>query len=256
MYVVLENLYSLNSRSPAQYIAKVERPSLPASVPMRESWNSTPISHNTEANDYVTHDVEMGHRGSAPLGRVSLSPTTSRSYAPASITRKDTGLAGPSYEDLLRRDGALTSEVQGTNTGALDAILVPKPAFMSDSKTTPGASSSTSPVPTSSSTVTSPQQQQQPPHPPFINTESKLKLKKPKPLSPSVAPVSTERQQKRIERERALQSLNITRRPSTTAVLQPVHRYCNTDEILEPYRAHHCRVYGTVSFHGVLLLRV
>jgi palmitoyltransferase len=222
---------------------------------MRESWNSTPISHTTETNDYVSHDVEMGYRAPTPLRRVSLSPTTSRSHATVPITRKDTGLAGPSYEDLLRRDGALTSEVQGTNTGTLDTTPVPKPAFMGDSKTIPGAPVSTSPVPTSTTVMS--HQQQQKPHPSF-NVDSRLKLKKPKPLSPSLTLVSTKRQQKWIERERVLQSLNITRRPPTTAVLQPVHRYCNTDEILKPYRSHHCRVCGTVSFSfpRVLFLRV
>ena len=221
---------------------------------MRESWNSIPISHNTEVNDHVPYDVEMGNRASTPLRRVSLSPTTSRSHATVPITRKDTGLAGPSYEDLLRRDGVPGSEVQGTNAGALHAIPAPKSAFMGDSKTIPGAPASTSPAPTST-TVMSDQQRQ--PHPSF-NIDSRLKLKKPKPLSPSVTPVSTKRQQKWMERERVLQSLNITRRPPTTAVLQPVHRYCNTDEILKPYRAHHCRVCGTVSFsfQHVLLLRV
>ncbi|KIM41877.1 hypothetical protein M413DRAFT_27435 [Hebeloma cylindrosporum] len=223
------------------HVSKVERPLLPASVPMRESWNSIPISHSTEAVDYVPHDVELGYRTSSPFRRISLSPTTSRSHATVPITRKDTGLAGPSYEDLLRRDGASTSEVQGTNQGASDAIPVPKPAFMGDSKGGPGAPASTSPAPTSSTTAMSHQQQ----HPSFNMTNSKLKLKKPKPISPSVTPVSTKREQKWMERERVLQSLNITRRPPTTAVLQPVHRYCNTDEILKPYRAHHCRVCGT-----------
>ena len=236
-------------------MSKVERPLLHASVPMRESWNSTPVSHNTEVNDHVPHDVEMGYRAS--LGRVSLSPTTSRIHATVPITRNDSGLAGPSYEDLLRRDAAATSEVQGINTGVLDVIPIPKPSFMGDSKTIPGAPASTSPAPTSSTTVMS-HQQQQPPHPPFINIDSRLKLKKPKPLSPSVTPVSTKRQEKWMERERELQNLNVTRRPPTIAVLQPVHRYCNTDEILKPYRAHHCRVCGTVSFsfHHVPLLRV
>ena len=205
---------------------------------MRESWNSTPVSHNTETNDYISHDVEMGYRSPSPFRRTSLSPTLSRGHTTAPIIRKDTGLAGPSYEDLLRRDAE-------ADTGALGAISVPapKPAFLGDSKTVPGGSASTSPVPTSSTTVTSHQQQQ---HPPIIG--SKLKLKKPKPPSPSVTPVATKRQQKWMERERVLQSLNVTRRPPTTAVLQPIHRYCNTDKILKPYRAHHCRVCGTVSF--------
>jgi palmitoyltransferase len=42
-------------------------------------------------------------------------------------------------------------------------------------------------------------------------------------------------------------STHITRRPPTTAVLLPAHRYCSKDEIVKPYRAHHCRACGTVS---------
>jgi palmitoyltransferase len=178
----------------------------------------------------------MGYRGSSQLGRVSLSPTTSQSQTTVPIIRKESGLAGPSYEDLLRRDGQSMPEAQETSARNLNAIAVPKPA--------PGAPASTSPVPTSSTTAASHQQQNQPPSP--IN--SKLKLKKPRPLSPSVTAVSTKRQEKWVERERRLQSLNITRRPPTIAVLQPVHRYCSNDEILKPYRTHHCRICGTVSF--------
>lgn len=42
-------------------------------------------------------------------------------------------------------------------------------------------------------------------------------------------------------------STHITRRPPTTAVLLPAHRYCSQDEFVKPYRAHHCRACGTVS---------
>lgn len=40
---------------------------------------------------------------------------------------------------------------------------------------------------------------------------------------------------------------HITRRPPRIAVLLPAHRYCSLDEIVKPYRAHHCRACGTVS---------
>lgn len=38
----------------------------------------------------------------------------------------------------------------------------------------------------------------------------------------------------------------LTRRPSTTPVLDPAHRWCSKCEIIKPYRAHHCRACGTV----------
>ena len=196
---------------------------------MRESWNSTLISHNTIVNDHVPYDVEMGNRASTPL-RCPCVAFCSHHFSQSRqfpLRERILGLQG-----MLMRI-APTSEVQGTNTDALDAIPVPKPAFMGDSKTIPGAPASTSPAPISSTTVMSDQQQQQP-HP-SSNIDSRLKLKKPKPLSPSEIPVSTKREQKWMERERVLQSLNITRRPPTTAVLQPVHQYCNTNEISKPY---------------------
>jgi putative hemolysin len=37
----------------------------------------------------------------------------------------------------------------------------------------------------------------------------------------------------------------IARRPPTTHVLEPLHRYCDKDGFLKPYRAHHCRNCGT-----------
>ncbi|RXW18095.1 hypothetical protein EST38_g7766 [Candolleomyces aberdarensis] len=37
----------------------------------------------------------------------------------------------------------------------------------------------------------------------------------------------------------------IARRPPTTPVLEPLHRYCDKDGFLKPYRAHHCRNCGT-----------
>ena len=47
---------------------------------------------------------------------------------------------------------------------------------------------------------------------------------------------------------------HITRRPPRTAVLLPAHRYCSLDEIVKPYRAHHCRACGTVSLIASLFL--
>ncbi|KIY68821.1 zf-DHHC-domain-containing protein [Cylindrobasidium torrendii FP15055 ss-10] len=39
--------------------------------------------------------------------------------------------------------------------------------------------------------------------------------------------------------------MNVTRRPPITPVLLPEYRYCSKDEIIKPYRAHHCRICGT-----------
>ena len=37
-----------------------------------------------------------------------------------------------------------------------------------------------------------------------------------------------------------------TRNPPTTPILLPEYRYCSRDEIVRPFRAHHCRACGTV----------
>jgi palmitoyltransferase len=42
--------------------------------------------------------------------------------------------------------------------------------------------------------------------------------------------------------------IHVDRRPSTVPVLLPEHRYCGLDEIVKPYRTHHCRTCGTVRF--------
>jgi len=38
-----------------------------------------------------------------------------------------------------------------------------------------------------------------------------------------------------------------SRRPPTTPVLVDEYRYCSRDELIKPYRTHHCRTCGTVS---------
>lgn len=48
--------------------------------------------------------------------------------------------------------------------------------------------------------------------------------------------------------------LPVRRRPSTTPVLHPAHRYCHRDRIVKPYRAHHCRSCGTVSLKAIVML--
>lgn len=50
--------------------------------------------------------------------------------------------------------------------------------------------------------------------------------------------------QQRNEKEK---KITVRRRPSSLPVLHPAHRYCYHDQIVKPYRAHHCRNCGTVS---------
>jgi len=182
-----------------QYVQKSARPLIPASVPMHENSYSE------------VHDPEASHHAHRP----SLSATTAQSHTSQLNPRNANGLAGPSYEDLLKRDGTETQD-RDLNAGILDAI--PKPVLPSG-PTHPQRS------PNSSTTVA-----------------PTLKLKKPK-----TVPSPSKQDEKVSERELALDQLGVHRRPPTAAVLQPIHRFCTHDEIVKPYRAHHCRVCGTVS---------
>jgi len=42
--------------------------------------------------------------------------------------------------------------------------------------------------------------------------------------------------------------VHVERRPPTIPILLPEHRYCTIDEIVKPFRTHHCRSCGTVRF--------
>ncbi len=46
----------------------------------------------------------------------------------------------------------------------------------------------------------------------------------------------------------------IARRPPTSGTLLPENRYCHEDEIVKPFRSHHCRHCGTVSRFFFLFL--
>ena len=51
--------------------------------------------------------------------------------------------------------------------------------------------------------------------------------------------------QQRNEKEK--KEITVRRRPPSLPVLHPAHRYCYHDQIVKPYRTHHCRNCGTVS---------
>ncbi|KAH9477093.1 Palmitoyltransferase PFA3 [Psilocybe cubensis] len=218
------------------HVQKSERPLIPSLAPFRESFQSTELSHP----DVIAppspplQDVELGNRQSSQRNR-SFSAATSRSQArslSSAVQKRENGLAGPSYEDLLKRDAA-----QESNAGILDSISPPKPALLSNSKSL----SSTSPVLNSFATVTS--------HQPEEGSSNSLNPPiKPEPLRSSTRALNSTpsaQRKKEMEEIERLEALNVTRKPPTTPVLQPVHRYCIRDGIVKPYRSHHCRICGT-----------
>ncbi|TFK26936.1 zf-DHHC-domain-containing protein [Coprinopsis marcescibilis] len=56
---------------------------------------------------------------------------------------------------------------------------------------------------------------------------------------------STGRRIKKPRRSAPKPKSFIARRPPMTPFLHPAHRFCEKDEIVKPYRAHHCRTCGT-----------
>ncbi|PPQ80332.1 hypothetical protein CVT25_003615 [Psilocybe cyanescens] len=229
------------------HIQKSDRPLIPALAPFRDSFQSTELSHPDIIPSPLPprQDVEMGYPDSFQRGR-SFSAATSRSQARSQNSalqqKRENGLAGPSYEDLLKRDAALQPD-QSSNAGLLDSISVPKPAFTNKPKPqSPNMPSSPiSLVPTSSVTVASHQWHEGGSNP----LSPKIKPKKSRPSSHGLNSTPPETRRKEMEEAHRLEALNVTRKPPTSAVLQPVHRYCTVDGIVKPYRTHHCRICGT-----------
>ncbi|TFK71228.1 zf-DHHC-domain-containing protein [Pluteus cervinus] len=62
-------------------------------------------------------------------------------------------------------------------------------------------------------------------------------------------PVTTDSRDARLDQVLKVPSIkrrpHISRRPSSTPILRPEHRYCSRDELIKPFRAHHCRACGT-----------
>ncbi|KAF9555749.1 zf-DHHC-domain-containing protein [Agrocybe pediades] len=219
------------------YVPKSERPLIPIEAP-RDSWPSMAPSRTSGV-----HDLEAGHRDPLQRPRSFSAPPvkTDSSTSPygSELQQRENGLAGISYEDLLKRDGVATQNRE-QEAGVMDSIVPPKPAFMQDSH--PRASdnpsgSQLSPVATSATSNT------------LLSSDKRQKsgsvVKKSKEASVAGTTATTTQDAKKAERERRLQSLNVTRRPPPIAVLQPVQRYCTVDQILKPYRTHHCRACGT-----------
>ena len=138
------------------------------------------------------------------------------------------GLAGPSYEDLTKRNASIVDKpilgpVQKTSTtvsaSETQRSNTFKPAFPS-----------TTVLPSSPNGK-----------PDLAFEENNLKLPNWK------SDASTSKHLKKAQ----LMEAQLHRQPPTTAVLQPLHRYCLRDGLVKPYRAHHCRSCETVSWSRI-----
>jgi len=191
-------------------------------------------------------------------------------------------LAGPSYEDILSRESGRNSQtlshshghtLEEVNAGVLDAFPKPTTGAAPGSPGTGTAGSPSSspevPEPRPSTTIV--------PFDPFptdaedarqSSVKSILQTQKPQPLSPQLAASPSEpgklrrklpqsdaerearlaerRMRKQEQLEQRLAAKNVRRKPPQTPVLLPVHRYCDVDQLLKPFRTHHCRICGTV----------
>ena len=145
------------------------------------------------------------------------------------------GLAGPSYEDLTRR-----------STSIIDVGGVDKPNLGPDIESKHSAIGTQSTVPTSE---TQPSNTFKPAFPstsvlsssnnarPLNAYENNIKLPNWK------SDTSANRSLRKAQGKEAQPQ----RQPPTTPVLLPLHRFCLTEGLVKPYRAHHCRSCGTVS---------
>ncbi|KAF5329456.1 hypothetical protein D9619_009102 [Psilocybe cf. subviscida] len=238
------------------HVPKSERPFLPATIPLRESWQST--------DSIPTIDVEPAQLASQRASTTSRPPTSTS-------MRRDRGLAGPSYEDLLKRAESRPSDAQDPNAGVLNAIPVPKPVTVSsaavDSTNNNGTASGSDT--THSHTVVSPHthvrtqssssplsatQTIAPPaatHRRSSNAGANKLVRKDYPTlnhtdtqGQSYSSQNENQTQKKQKRSREEKEMYLNRRPSATPVLLPAHRYCGTEGLVKPYRAHHCRMCG------------
>ena len=150
------------------------------------------------------------------------------------------GFAGPSYEDLTKRNASIVGVggIYKPNLGSDTDVESNLPANGTQRPSTTVSTSETQPSntfkPASPSITVHSSSPESRTHLAF---ENNLKLPKWKSTTPAT---------KRSERAQLMEA-QLHRRPPTTPVLQPLHRYCLTDGLVKPYRAHHCRSCGTVS---------
>jgi palmitoyltransferase len=185
--------------------------------------------------------------------------------------RRDKGLAGPSYEDLLKRAESRPSDAQDPNAGVLNAIPVRKPvavlsaaADVTNNNGTASGSDTTHShthvsthahvrTPSSSSPLSATETIA---HPPPAHRRSssaggnKLVRKdyqNQNQVDTQAQDYSTQNENRRQKRSKEEKEMFLSRRPPATPVLLPAHRYCGTEELVKPYRAHHCRMCGKVD---------
>ena len=152
------------------------------------------------------------------------------------------GLAGPSYEDLTKRNASIV-DVGGVGKPNLgpDADIESNPAANGTQRPSTAVSTSeTQPsntfkpdFPSTTILSSSPEGRS------HLAFENNLKLPKWKSMTSATSTNRLEKAQ--------LMEAQLHRKPPRTPVLQPLHRYCLTDGLVKPYRAHHCRSCGTVS---------
>lgn len=155
--------------------------------------------------------------------------------------KKERGLAGPSYEDLSKRNSSIVSVggVENPNLGPDVENNSPtngthRPSITTSTSETQPSNKLKPAFPSTSVLSSSPEGR------PQLAFENNLKLPKWKMTSSDIS------KNKRLEKARLMEA-QLQRHPPTTPVLQPLHRYCVNDGFVKPYRARHCRTCETVS---------
>ncbi|PPQ65457.1 hypothetical protein CVT24_010788 [Panaeolus cyanescens] len=231
------------------YVEKSERPLIPA-VP-NPAFDPSYGAPALDSSQTLDQNSEGNPRNSSHHVKRPSYSATSASHNHASPSNSPP-MGGPSYEDLLRRDLLTSQQTTGQTKpdnasavgNAVSALSNPAnlPSYNTTAKdglseTLPSAHVTDLPPPatakTSSKKVKSSKLRNTPPP---GASES--------PISPSAQTISP-KERKRLERETRLMNLNVVRRPPMLPYLLPAHRYCESDLIVKPYRAHHCRACGT-----------
>ncbi|KAF9054095.1 DHHC palmitoyltransferase-domain-containing protein [Panaeolus papilionaceus] len=226
------------------YVGQQERPLIPSAPnPIFDPTYAAPLDSVTLDHESESHPRNSSQHAKRP------------SYSATSTSHNQTNLAGgPSYEDLLRREGLAAhsasvaaqpgspSTVNNAVSSLPNSVNVPAPNTLAMGD----PSIVSSPIPHASELP-----------PPVTAKLSRFKKSKSveskpgnvatshPPAPPSAAQPLSPKERKRLDREAQLLNLNVVRRPPMLPYLLPAHRYCDRDFIVKPYRAHHCRACGT-----------
>jgi hypothetical protein len=136
--------------------------------------------------------------------------------------------------------------VDDTNTGVTDALRPSIPGWVAPTSGEHHTATANSDIPTSSAGPTHQSQPGLSSPSEHISVPSEARTSgTSQPLNPNpMTSVHNSSSKPRLDKH----GMPVyTRQPGTNPILRDEYRYCTRDELLKPYRTHHCRICGTVS---------